>query len=426
MNSLVKQRLFALTVCSIAGIFLAYEFILQVSPNVMTQELMHSFGINAVALGTYVSFYYYSYAPMQLVAGLSFDRLGARNTLTLAILTCAIGTVCIGWAHSPYWLGIGRFLTGLGSAASFVGLLFLGRSWFANKYFFLVAGMTEFLGCLGAVVGGGPTAMMVHAFGWRTTLLGLAGVGFVLTILAFLIVREKPATRDAQPEVGLSQSPLLARLKQVLTQPQMWAISFYALMVFAPIPAFAALWGVPFLTSAYNINSTVAGFACSMIWVGMGVGSLLAGWFSELLGSRKIPLTVGALLGVCVTLMILYMHVALPVLYGLMFLFGVATLGQALSFNAINDNAELKIAGTAMGFNNMLIVLSGAITQPIIGLILHSVWNGATQHGTPVYSVGDYRIALLMLPVFYLIAALSCILFVKETHCRHISERQPQ
>lgn len=424
MNSQVKQRLFAFTVCGIAGLFLAYEFILQVSPNVMTQQLMHSFDINAVALGTYISFYYYSYAPMQLVAGLSFDRLGARNTLTLAILTCAVGTGVIGYADSAYWLGVGRFLTGLGSAASFVGLLFLGRSWFANRYFFLVAGITEFLGCLGAVVGGGPTAMMVHAFGWRPTLIGLALVGFVLTILAFFVVRESSATRNAAPEIGLSHSPLFERLKQVLSQPQMWAISLYAFMVFAPIPAFAALWGVPYLTAAYDISPTVAGFACSMIWVGMGLGSILAGWVSELLRSRKIPLVAGALLGVVVTLLILYVHVSLIMLYGLMFLLGVATLGQALSFNAINDNAELKIAGTAMGFNNMLVVLSGALTQPIIGLILHAVWNGAMQNGAPLYTAGDYRLALLMLPAFYLLAAIIGLVCIRETHCRHICERR--
>lgn len=424
MTRQVKQRLFALTVCAIAGLFLAYEFILQVSPNVMTQQLMHSFGINAVALGTLVSFYYYSYAPMQLVAGLSFDRLGARNTLTLAILTCALGTGIIGGAHSAYWLGIGRFLTGLGSAASFVGLLFLGRSWFANRYFFLVAGITEFLGCLGAVIGGGPTAMMVDAFGWRSTLLGLALVGFVLTILAFLIVRESPKTRDAAPEVVQTASPLLERLKQVLSHGQLWAISLYALMIFAPIPAFAALWGVPYLSSAYHMSNTMAGFACSMIWVGMGIGSIVAGWVSEIINSRKIPLTAGALLGVVVTVIVLYVHVEVWMLYGLMFLLGVATLGQSLSFNAINDNAELKIAGTAMGFNNMLIVLSGAITQPIIGMILHTAWNGATQHGTPVYAASDYRVALLMLPIFYLAAAIICVFFIKETHCRHISERR--
>lgn len=424
MTQIIKQRLFAFTVCGIAGLFLAYEFILQVSPNVMTQQLMHSFGINAVALGTLVSFYYYSYAPMQLVAGLSYDRLGARNTLTLAILTCAVGTAVIGWSHSPFWLGFGRFLTGLGSAASFVGLLFLGRSWFANKYFFLVAGLTEFLGCLGAVIGGGPTAMMVNAWGWRATLIGLAVVGFVLTVLAFLIVRESPKTRQAKPEIVRTASPLVERLKQVLGRGQFWAISLYALMVFAPIPAFAALWGVPFLTSAYDISSTVAGFACSMIWVGMGIGSVLAGWISELLGSRKIPLVTGALLGVIVTLAILYIHVSIPVLYGLMFLFGVATLGQSLSFNAINDNAELSIAGTAMGFNNMLVVLSGAATQPIIGMILHAVWDGAKKHGSPIYDVGDYQLALLMLPLFYLLAALIGMFFIKETHCRHISQRQ--
>ena len=171
--------------------------------------------------------------------------------------------------------------------------------------------------------------------------------------------------------------PLLERIKTVLKFKQTWAIGLYSLFVFAPIPAFAALWGVPFLMSVYHLPSALAGTACAMIWLGMGLGSLVAGWISERMGSRKKPLVVSAGIGVIATIMILYTHLSVTSLFVWLFLFGVGTSGQSLSFNVVNDQINPNIIGTAMGFNNLMIVISGALFQPLVGWLLRLNWNGS-------------------------------------------------
>ena len=58
---------------------------------------------------------------------------------------------------------------------------------------------------------------------------------------------------------------------------------------------------------------------------------------------------------------------------------------QALTFGLVRDNNPTHIAGTAMGFNNMAIVLGGAIFQPVVGVILDHEWRGTLLHGIRVY-----------------------------------------
>lgn len=414
------NKLLPFIICSFAGLFLVYEFTLQVSPSVMTQGLMSSFHINALTLGSAMAMYYYAYTPMQLFSGLSFDHFGARKTLTVAICACATGTLFLAASHNIYLAGLGRFLTGLGSSCAFVGVLFLGERWFHPRHFYLVAGITELLGCLGAISGQIPISHAVNYFGWRNTLFSLAIFGFVLAICVWFIIHERksqnPQTSGEQRGGLPVQLSVSQGLKHILRTPQSWAIGLYAFLVFAPITTFAALWGVPFLAVKYTISTPLAGSMCAMIWLGMGIGSPIAGWFSEKFSSRRKPLGFCALLGVATVIVVIYVpNIPLSLMFVLLFLFGVATSGQSLSFNLINDNMPSKVIGTAMGFNNMLIVMSGAIFQPFVGSILNHLWNGHMQNGAPVYTLQNYQYAFILLPIFYLLSYIVNKCWIKET-----------
>ncbi|MEN9916845.1 MAG: hypothetical protein RLY40_777 [Pseudomonadota bacterium] len=420
--SLAKQKptLLAAIICILASCFYMYEFILQVSPAVMTNQLINDLGLNAITLGTMAAFYYYSYTPMQLPAGFLFDRFGPRRLLTIAVLTCAIGAFLFGSTNSISTASAGRFMMGMGSAFSFIGTLVLISRWFPSRYFAFLTGLVELMSCVGAIVGETPLTIAVNHWGWRLTIISLGVIGVVLALLIWLIVRDSPEVVSKGHKFQCtSKKSLLQSFHQVAANSQTWFIALYSFMVWAPITAFAALWGVPFLVVAYGISTKAASTACTMIWLAIGIGCPLLGWWSDKVNLRGMPLKFAASLGIIGLIPVIYIpHLPLFWLYICLFLFGLAASGQSLAFGVVKDNNHSSVAGTAMGINNMATVAGGALFQPVIGIFLHLNWNGIYHNGSPFYSVEAYRKAFLILPFCYLIALLIGKFLIRETHCQ--------
>ena len=57
----------------------------------MQGELTQAFHITAYQFGALAAFYYYAYTPMQLPAGMIYDKFGARFVLCFACLMAVTG-----------------------------------------------------------------------------------------------------------------------------------------------------------------------------------------------------------------------------------------------------------------------------------------------------------------------------------------------
>lgn len=406
----------SLIVFFLAASFYLYEYCLQVSTGVMTRPLMADFGIDAAGLGAISSFYYYAYAPMQLPAGLLFDRFGARKLITLALIICALGAIFFASTDSVFTASMGRFLMGFGSAFSFVGVLVLVARWFPPKYFALMAGIAQLMSSVGAVCGELPLSTMVNQMGWRDSMYVLAVLGFILAGVIWYVVRDTPEKNPKKHAVYRQESEW-CRLKTVCTHKQNIFTAIYAFMLWAPVTIFAALWGIPFLMHIYGVSVFQASEAIAMVWLGIGFGSPFSGWISDYLGSRRIPLIGAAILGLASTsLVILVNNIPLPLMFILLFLFGVAAGGQTVSFAVVKENNKARHVGTAAGFNNMAILLGGALFQPVVGLILRSSWQHEMIAGVPIYSTTAYHHALVIIPICYLLALIFSLFFIRESY----------
>lgn len=409
----------ASAVCLLAAMFYLYEFCLQVSPGVMTNELMRAYNVGAMGLGTISAFYYYAYTPMQLPAGVLYDRFGPRKLIPFATLVCALGALFFSTTDSVVMASYGRFMMGFGSAFSFIGTLVLISRWFPSKYFAVLAGIAQLMSSVGAVFGEAPLAAAIDHFGWRHSMVFLAVVGIFLALAVWLVVRDFPEGHAPISSQKRRSKQSIKGLARVLQSQQTWCIAAYSFCIWAPIAVFAALWGVPFIAELYNRSTTLASSAISMVWIGIGVGSPLLGWLSEKLEIRCPLLGLVAMIGLFSTLTLIYApDLPFVVMYALLFLLGIAASGQSLSFAVIKDVTDPKHMGTAVGFNNMAVVAGGAFFQPLVGYLLHLFWQGAVINGTRYYSVFTYRKALWILPLCYLGAAIISWYFIKETQCR--------
>ena len=407
------NRYKAVFIFLLVALFLGYEMGIQVSPGVMTEELRRDLHLSALSLGIMSGFYFYTYTFMQIPAGLLFDRFNVRTVVVIPLIICAIGAYLFSLTHSVVGGSAARLLMGAGSAFAFISVLVVASDVFPEKYFGLLAGLAQMLAAFGAVSGELPLVPLIHHLGWRNAMALLAGVGLVLALLIWVFVRYRVNRIDDNQQSN-TQS-ILSSLRRVCGNRQTWYVAIYACLLWAPMAGFASLWGVPYLVSNFHLTHEQAATVCSMMWFGIAAGSPLIGWWSDTIGNRRLPLTCAALVGlIAFSIVLLDHHLSTIVLGTLIFFTGAACSGQALSFALVKENNPKDTVAAAIGFNNMAVVIAGAIFQPLIGKLIQSHWNGLMINGIQEYSAGDYRLGLLLLPLCFGLGLVMVSFFIKE------------
>ncbi|MDP3559002.1 MAG: MFS transporter [Legionellaceae bacterium] len=405
--------------------FYLYEYILQVAPSVMASPMMQTFHISAEGFGIISAFYFYAYAPMQLPAGLLYDRFGPRRLMTVALCLCALGSFFFASTESLWTAALGRFFIGTGSAFSFVGVLVLLSRWFPPHYFALLAGITQLMSSVGAIFGQMPLAAFIDIVGWRNASFILSLLGFLLALLMWIVVRDHP-NPCAEHKINRSWSEEGKRFLLVCKRSSTWRIGIYAFAIWTPIAVFGALWGVPFLQEKYHISVIGASSLCSMIWLGIGVGSPLLGWLSDKWASRRLALILGSICGLSSAIFLLYVpNISMALMYPILFLFGFGAGGQTVSFALIYDECPQELLGTACGLNNLFVLIGGAIFQPLVGVLLDRC--GATLiNGVAQYSITAYQWSLSVLPLCFAGSLFLALWGIRETHPsqNHFSEHE--
>lgn len=415
-----KGSLRAWIILGCAWLFYLYEYILRVSPSVITHNLMTDFNATSTTLGVLISFYYISYVALQIPCGVIVDSLGTRRVITFSALICVIGSVCFAYSQTLLMAQIGRFLIGAGSACAYLSCTKVGAEWFRTDKFAMVAGMTMMMGTFGGIFGGNPFALLVNKFDWRSAMLMAALVGFVIAIASWLIIRSYPKSPSNTYSVSpVSSVSVLEGLRVVATNPQSWLIGLYGCMMYLPLSAFAELWGVPFLMERYGINNELASRGSTMIFLGMAVGSPLAAWLSNYLRTRKKVMS-GAVVGSLIIFFIVFYMPNIPLggMFCLLFLGGLVGGGQILCFVSANEINPPHNSGTTIGFINCLVMTSGSIFQPLLGWLLDLARNGhVSADGTPIYILQNYQYAFSAV-IFALLLSLLIIQYVKETYSK--------
>jgi MFS family permease len=399
--------------CLLGALFYFYEFILQVAPAVITNDLMRDLSIHATGLGFVSAAYYYAYTPVQIIAGVLYDRFGVKKLLTIMPIMCAIGACMLACAHHLGSASLARFIMGFASAFSYIGTLILIAQWFPPHQFARLTGITQIFNSLGGLVGQMPFAMASEWLGWRIVFFFLAIVGILLGFIIHRFLEESyDKVTPKRSFVGEIQ-----HLKAVFIRSQTWWIGLYSFLVWAPLLVFAGLWGVPYLVETYHISAATAGASCSLVWWGTAISGPFVGWWSDAMGKRNPPLLCLAILGAIAVSITIYFewHFTL-VLIGLLML-GLAGTAQGLIFSVVKEINRSDRLGTAIGVNNMFVVAGGAVFQPLVGILLAYQWHGAMQNGVRHYASNDYAHAMIILPVCFIVAALIVRYKIKETFC---------
>lgn len=411
---MTTTKLMAYIICGLAAFFYVYDYFIQVSPAVMTHQLMETFRIGAVGLSILGSVFFYAYAGMQIPIGLLLDRYKARNLLTMAVLISACGVLLFSLTSNFNLAATARFLVGFGSAFSFVGAIYLVSQWFPHRQFALIAGMIQFAGCMGSIFGELPLAHAVNYFGWRNTLFYIAMATFLLGLLFWLVIREKNATK-----IIVQHSDNVMSAWRLFSIPAVWWIALIGFLCWVPVATIGALWGVPYLMKVFHWTNTTAAGYCSLFWLSLGIASPVIGWLSDRFQRRKLPFYFCFASGAMGSLLLIY-AVAIPLYMTIiaLILLGLAPAIQSLTFGVAKDILPKEVFGTATGFINMAPIVGGGLSQVVIGFILSALWNHQTQNHVPIYSLHNYQIAMILIPISLGLGLLVTHFFLPETYCQ--------
>lgn len=420
-NPIKASQAHAWMIWLLGALFMFYKYALEVSPSVMASTLMSTFHINGAALGHLAACYFYAYLILQIPAGLLLDKIGPRKVTTIAIALCAIGSLLFAQADSLLLAGVGRFITGAGAAFAAVSCLKLIASWFSSKQFALMTGLMMTIAMLGAVGGQAPLSAFIEMMDWRTAMQVIGLAGLVLAVIFWLIVRDQGFAYPAMPAApSASKISILKSLGRILKNQQSWWLSLYSGFAFAPVMVFGGLWGVSFMTAAFNLSQQAAAHAISFIFIGFAVGAPIFGWLSDRLGRRIVVMSWGTLVALFSITAVIYLPgIPYSFLSLLLFIFGLSISSFLLCFTMIREISPAILAGAAIGFMNAFDALLGAFSDPFTGKLLDMGWNGTLINGARVFSVEAYKMAFLTLPA-YLLLSLFILTRIKETHCKEL------
>lgn len=412
----------------VAAAFFFYAWVLRVAPSITVEPLMRDFAVGGAIVGNLSAVYFWAYAALQIPCGLFTDRWGPRRVLTVAILATGAGCAVMGLAPSIELAYAGRALIGFGAAFAFVGSMVIAALWLPARRFASFSGVALAVGLAGGVIGQGPFAAVVAALGWRDYMVVLAGWALIHALLAWLLIRDRPRSAERSAPGGAMPAtpvpePMRSSLIRALRQPQNFLIAAFAFLMSVPILAFGGLWGVPYTVARFGVDTTAAGFAMAAMLLGVACGGPLWGLLSDRLGRRKPVLLVGGLLGLATIGGAIYLpDLPFAAFQVCVFLSGFGGSAMVTAFALGREHNDARSAGTALGLINMCTVLSGAVSQPLIGLLLDLSWAGETVNGARVYALPAYEEAFLLLPASYAVGLLIW-LALKESHARPFAEQ---
>jgi sugar phosphate permease len=417
----LKPGLLPWLIWVLAALFVVFNYLQQVVPNVIAVDLSQTFNASESALGNIAAAYFYAYALLQIPVGLIVDRVGTRWPLTIAVLVAGVGTLGFSRAHDSGGAQLARLLMGASAAFSFIGCLKLAQAWFPPSKFSTLAGMTNTAGMLGAA-GGAPVAVLVKAIGWRAAVAWLGGAEMFLAILVFSVVRDRPADSSSSPATHPS-AKIFAGLLGVLANPQVWINAIYATTISLVFVAFGGLWGAGYIQKVYSLDTVAAAGVGSYLFLGGIAGSLFFGWFSDYLGRRKLPMVVAGV-GALVTMAGLLYLPGLP-LVGFksgLFLVGFFSSANIVSY-AVARDLYPTLAGFSIGFLSTCYFAGSAASQPLVGMLLERRRSNSNVTGLAGVTVGDYRFALSPLVGFMLMGLIASLL-LKESSTAYRPRRK--
>lgn len=408
-----KVAFFSWVVCLTTSLFFLYEFIQINMFNTINPDVIRVFHVNATQLGWLSACYFFSTVFFMLPAGQILDRFSPKKVILVTLILCIIGIVGFASSRAILPAAIFRIAEGVGSAFCFLGSFRIASKWFAQERMAFVTGIIVTVGMIGGVIAQTPLTILIQTVGWRTALIYDACLGLFIALLIYLIVKDSPE-ENRVISIDKTNIDYWKSLRIVYLSMHNWYCGIFTCLLNLPLVLLGALWGSMYLEQAHYFSCTEASEIVSMLFIGMIIGSPIAGFISDYSGSRTIPMFVGAISSVIMSVLIIYFPINSYYCFSVIFfLTGIFSSAQILGYPAAaerNSSLLTAMSGSVVSFTTM----SGYIIfQPLFGWLMDLQGKPASISDNPIYGVESYRLALFLIP-FSLLISIIVVMLIKR------------
>jgi len=402
---------------AVASLLFFYNFTLLNCINPLVSQLMHDFSISATQMGILSSMYFYGICITVIPAGLLLDHISSIKSILLCSMVVHILSIFgFAFSHSFFMAGFFRFL--LGIAGGFAGLscIYFASKWLPAKQMAFANGFILALGMFGGMLAQTPTELLSQHFGWRYTLVIFSIIGILIFAIIWLVVIDPPQKQKVRKD----KNDFLKNIYYVVANKKNWLAGLYITSINLPIFVLGTLWGSLYLTQAHSFSIKQASSIISMLFLGILIGSPLIGFLSDKFRRRLIPMKLASVFILIIILSIIYLkNISFVDEMVLFFLLGLFSGAQTISYALITEINITPVIAKAISIALFLGMTSGFIFQPLFGWLIDLNWNHTIVHNLNIYSPENFKIAMLMFPISFIVSLLLAFL-LKETYCKRI------
>lgn len=265
----------------------------------VSQDALHaSFGLSLITFGYLSSAFSWTYAAMQVPAGLLLDRFGVKTIGRLSTFLWSLATFGAALSTGIASFFAARLMLGVGESPTFPGNAKAIGYWFPKQERSLSIAVTDAAAKLSTAIGVPFLGVVLLRFGWRWSFAATGFISLIYFLLFFVVYRnpsedaglspeEMRYIREggAQPE-DRSHAERGAPLGYLLRQPKVYGLalgwgaynfSFYLLLTWLP----------SYLSIALHMDLLHSVFYTSVPWfLAAFTDFVIGGWLVDFLIQR--------------------------------------------------------------------------------------------------------------------------------------------
>ncbi|MGF6962435.1 MFS transporter [Paraburkholderia youngii] len=387
-------------------------------------RIQSEFHLSAIEMGVVMSAFFWSYALLQLPAGLLADRFGQKKVLGFAVLWWSLATAATGIASGFRSLVALRVALGVGEAGAYPSNAGIATRWFPRTERATVAGIFDSGSKLGGAIAMPLIAGLLTAFDWKLTFVLTATLGIVWFLVWLASFTDSPADHprvnaeelahiESDKVTQDTRQPTRRQWRRLFAHRNIWAMCIGFFMINYN-SYFFITWLPTYLMKERCMSVLEMGWIASLPLIASIIVEIFAGWASDrvfasgklsLTATRKLFLVIGLVMASSIGFAAFAQSPFVAVL-----LLCIAKSGTTVAASQVwalpGDVAPPDSVSMVAGLQNTISNLGGVVGPIVTGAIV-----GATGSFVPALLFSSALIGIAILNYLFLLGKVEPIQF---------------